>query len=75
MENKHYIYLVKNIQNNIEDKINEWYDYFYPPPISMKPINFDETCVYIQGKQRDYPPIKEFNIEEFYKMFSFKKTK
>jgi len=75
MENKHYIYIVKNIKNNIDDKINKWYDYFYPPSISMEPINFDETCVYIQGKQRNYPPIKEFNIEQFYKLFLKKRNK
>ena len=68
MKNYTYIYIVKSIKNNIEDKINEWYDYFYPSStkqILMEPIDFDETCVYIQGKQRNYPPIKEFNIKDF----------
>ena len=43
--------------------------FFTKSNYSKSPICFEKTCVYIQGQQITYPPIKEFDIHELYRKF------
>ena len=69
MDKPTYSKIATIIKHNIEDKIKLLKHNNVNNEFSKEPINFEKTCVYIQGQQITYPPIKEFNIYELYKKF------
>lgn len=69
MDKPTYKQIASIIKHNIEDKINTYKIFFTKSKYSNSPICFEKSCVYIQGKQIVYPPVKEFDIHELYRKF------